>query len=350
MTAPRFAHLSDFPRARIAEPDNVKLRLQRMEKPQAWPVDLMTKIRMFPASAINQYPRYDLFYEKLAGFVGCGVENLIVGHGSDELIRSIFAIYTSPGDGVAFPYPSYAMYEVYCRMFGVEADKMVSYPGSGGSCGMIEENSGIIFIVNPGQPIETFESYFHLYVLASMCDVSDKLLVIDEAYFGFGAETALPLIEEFDNVIILRTFSKVFGAAGLRLGYAIGSEKAIAPLKAFRLAGEASAFSMHTASVLIDHFDSHVQPSIDAICEGRDWLREKVKSELHIDAWGQYGNHVLIDVIYEEWAQTLAANLARQGTYVNAGLPAPVNHHLLVTAGPVPMMEIFFEQLSALYQ
>ena len=134
--------------------------------------------------------------------------------------------------------PTYAMYPVYCQMFGAAVDELT-----------FDENLNLSFetvlakatpevklfaLVNPNQPIESCFSLDELRALAEKCAENNTLLLIDEAYHHFCKITGASLVNDFPNVIIARTFSKAFGLAGLRIGYLISSASVIISLRALK--------------------------------------------------------------------------------------------------------------------
>ena len=345
----RFKTLNDAKRIRKPQPDNITLRLQRNEKVDNWPEDLLEKIYgSMPDNMLQQYPEASPFYNKLSQFLDVGEEKLLVASGIDEPIKSLLLLCCDAGDKIVYT-PGYAMYEVYSRMFGVDTVSIEYNPARfTGPEGVIEktpDDAKILFLPNPSQPVENLFNLDQLREIAASCRDRGILFAIDEAYHFFGATSAIPLTDEFENVLVLRTFSKAFGSASLRLGYVIGSEKAIGPLASFRLAYEANAFAMHAGGVLLDHFDSHVKPSIEDTCKGRDFLRDKL-IEMGFQAWAEAGNFVLADFGAEERLDKIIAALAARGIQIRGGLPKPLKSQALITCGGLETMTGFVEELG----
>jgi len=177
-------------------------------------------------------------------------------------------------------------------------------------------------------------------MIARRCTEIGAVFALDEAYYGFGAATSLNLINEFNNLVILRTFSKAFGAAAIRVGYAVGHPIAIKPLDAIRESGEIAGPSLHAAVQLMRHWATHIVPGIAEITAGRDWLRKALQN-LGYEADGSVANHVLVK-IEQETAAALGARLQAKGAHVKFGYPAPLDRHLLITAGPISLMREFY--------
>lgn len=346
----RFQHLSELARTRVPErsygPES--LRLQRNEKPNAWPKDLLDKIYgTVPQNLLQRYPDVGPFYGRLARFLNVPVENVLVTAGIDEPIRSLLTLTCEPGDVYVFT-PGYAMYEVYGRMLGLSPAQIAYDPRKFTTaeefCAKIPAQARLVFLPNPSQPVENCFDLVGLRKIAAHCRDKGIPFAVDEAYTFFGAPTAIPLTREFDNVLVMRSFSKAFGAASLRLGYVVGGPKALKPLAAYRLGYEANALTLHAGMVLLDCFESHVKPSMDSICQGRDWLREALKAD-GLFAWGSVSNNVLVDLGSADLAEFAIKALEAREIYVKGGFAAPLEGCLLVTCGPKDMMTRFHDAL-----
>jgi histidinol-phosphate/aromatic aminotransferase/cobyric acid decarboxylase-like protein len=347
-----FQNLYAIARNRIPEPAEVTMRLQRLEKPEAWPGDLLEKVwGTVPANLLQRYPDFVPFYRKLAAFAGVGEDALVVGSGIDEFIKTLMTLCCDPGDAAAVTWPGYAMYDVYAKIFSLDLVRLIPDPRrkmtAADMIARLTPKVRVFFLPNPGQPVENCLELDELRVLAAACRDREIPLAVDEAYFHFGGPTAMPLIREFDNVLVLRTFSKAFGAASLRVGFAAGAPRAIKPVSAFRMAGEVNAPAMHAASVMIDHFESHVAPSIAGVCAGRDFLRDAVAAECGFETWGRLTNCVLIDLQTETRMKQVIAGLKRRGIYVKGEFPDPFRPYILTTCGSRALMEQFFDHFKA---
>ena len=346
----KYRHLYNLRRLRIPEPNrgSAIMRLHRNEKPDNWPKDLLGHIfTSIPENLLQRYPDAGPFYAKLARFLGVSVEKVLVTSGIEEAIRTILTLSCEPGDTFVST-PGYAMYEVYGQILGLKLAQITYTPDRfltvAELCAKIPADTRVVFLPNPSQPVENCFDVGALGEIAAYCQRRDILFAVDEAYYFFGAPTALPLTDRFDNLLVMRSFSKAFGAASLRLGYVVGSSKALAPLAAFRLAHEANALTMHAGSVLLDCFDSHVKPSIEAICQGRDFLR-RAAIEHGLFAWGSVSNNVLIDLGDNARMVAVAKVLEAKGIYVKGEFPKPLDHYILVTCGGIDIMREFFDAL-----
>ncbi len=169
--------------------------------------------------------------EKLASLYGVKSENVFVGNGSDDILNFLFMAY-SREKGVAFADITYGFYSVYATLYGaetevipLEADFSID-PAK--YCGIDK----MVVIANPNAP--TGLSLPVAQIEKIVATNPDSIVVIDEAYVDFGGESALPLIAKYDNLVVVRTFSKSRSMAGARLGYAFTCPALIGDLEKLR--------------------------------------------------------------------------------------------------------------------
>lgn len=347
-------HLKNLARVRVPQSDTHTgvLRLNRNEKPDDWPDDLLEKIfGSVPNNILQRYPDVDPLYSKLAEFVGVETDSILLTSGIDEAIKNIISLYCDTGDTFAVTWPGYAMYDVYADILGCELAPIIYNPDDFTTpeklCEQLPEGIKILFLPNPSQPVENCFDLNDLRQIAKYCKEKNIILAMDEAYHFFGAATAVPLISEFSNIMVMRSFSKGFGGAGLRLGYLIADPETLAPFSAARLAYEVNALTVHVGCILLDSYESHIKPSIDLVCEGRTLLRRR-SAEIGIPSWGDVSNNVLMDLGSSERMLAAAKGLQDQFIYVKSNFPAPLDRHIMVTCGPPDMMDRFFDALNSI--
>ena len=158
-------------------------------------------------------------------------ENMIFcGNGSDEVLSFVFFTFF---DKVIIPEHTYSFYPVYCDYYGIKLEKIpLNSDFTLNKKLMLEkskESSGLIF-ANPNAPTSLTLSNDEIRTMIKNYP-KDKVFVVDEAYADFSNDSAIPLLEEFDNLVIVRTFSKSMCGAGMRLGYLVASEKIISVIK-----------------------------------------------------------------------------------------------------------------------
>ena len=162
--------------------------------------------------------------ERVARLFDVGVENVIVGNGSDDLLTIVIRCLVDPGALVAYPVPTYSLYPVLTeiqdgRTREVPFPEDFSLPPA-----LFGSDASLTFLANPNSPTGTF---IPVEEVARLAESLEGVLVVDEAYVDFADSDCMDLAKRFANVIVMRTFSKAFGLCGLRIGYAVAHERLI---------------------------------------------------------------------------------------------------------------------------
>ena len=164
--------------------------------------------------------------EQVADLHGCDREQVFVGNGSDEILALCIRAFVEPDGAVGYYDPSYSLYPILAAIEDV-AVKPVSL-GPDFQWQMPDDyTSSLFFLTNPNAPTSIL---YPKDEVRAFCSRFSGVVLIDEAYVDFSAHHCLDLVQEFDNVIVARTLSKSFSLAGIRLGYAVGSEALISAL------------------------------------------------------------------------------------------------------------------------
>ena len=168
-------------------------------------------LRLYPT------PRADAFIDAAAKLYGLPREMIIAGNGSDELLSMVFRAALDPGDRVAYPLPTYSLYDT---LAAIQDARVIAKPlGNGFTIpldALAREKANLTIVCNPNAPCGTHVPAEDLSLLAKR--LGRRLLIIDEAYVDFAESNALGLVRQHANVIVLRSLSKSFSLAGMRLG------------------------------------------------------------------------------------------------------------------------------------
>jgi histidinol-phosphate aminotransferase len=210
--------------------DDGFIKLNTNENPYAPSPGVMAALRRAINSSLRLYPDplSDGLRAVAAAVYGVKPQNIIAGNGSDELLSMIIRSFIGPGNRVAFPVPTYSLYETLIEIQGGEK-ATVDYPVDFSvPVDLAAQNAPLTFICNPNSPSGTLAS---LQEIERIARTVTGVLVLDEAYIDFAdseGASALPLIPRLANLVVLRTFSKSFSLAGMRIGLAFASEEIIA--------------------------------------------------------------------------------------------------------------------------
>lgn len=191
-------------------------------------------IRNIEERDIKFYPFYGEITKKIAEYVGFGIENVKVTNGADEAIYSVFQTYLDPDDAVLTVKPTFAMPVVYSKILGAQLieipySKKWEFPIDAFLKELDNPKIKIVHLTTPNNP--TAESISEKNVMKIIENAKDKVVIIDETYGNYCNSNYKKLAKEYDNVFIIKSFSKDFALAGLRLGYIISNSENIRNIK-----------------------------------------------------------------------------------------------------------------------
>jgi histidinol-phosphate aminotransferase len=262
-----------------------------------------TLVDEIPSKAVFAYPDCHKLYKKLSEFLSVPINQFIIAAGSDGIIRSVYDTFIMPGDTIIYTDPTFAMYELYAQMVGAKALPLSYQPSEQGpvltAASIIEaiktSAPKLVCLPNPNSPTGTvFAPHECRSIIHSAYD-NGAVILIDEAYHPFYPESVLPLINEFPNLIVARTFSKAWGCAGIRLGYGVACKELIQDLHKIRPMYEGGALSFTIAERLLDHADEMFK-SVERLNAGKKYFLDEMKS-LGLRTLPSQGNflHVAFD-------------------------------------------------------
>jgi len=219
----------------------------------------------------NRYPDITAtpLREKLAEFLNVEVGNVVVGNGSDDLIPYIIKIFE--GDRIVISSPTFKMYEFFAVLEGVDVtDVPLDDNFEIVNLEKYVENTRVVFVCSPNNPTGNLQRREKIVRILK----TGVPVVIDEAYHEFSSENYLDLLDDFENLIILRTFSKAFGLAGIRIGYAVAHEEIISAILKVRPPFAMSSISMRIGEIMLEKYDL-VKERIEFILEERERIRRE---------------------------------------------------------------------------
>ncbi|WP_404711854.1 histidinol-phosphate transaminase [Sphingomonas sp. MMS24-J13] len=206
------------------------VKLNTNESPLGPSLRALAAIRAEAADSLRLYPDPEAtaLRETLAAYHGVRRDEVFVGNGSDEVLAHAFAALLRHEAPLLFPDITYSFYPVYCRLFGITHQIVPLDDAMRIRIADYRRPAGAIILANPNAPTGIALSRVEI---AELLDAHrDIPVVIDEAYVDFGAETAVPLIATYPNLLVIQTMSKSRALAGLRVGYAIGDATLIEAL------------------------------------------------------------------------------------------------------------------------
>jgi len=280
--------------------------------------------------------------EKLAGLYGLQPENVFVSNGSDEVLD--FAFMAFGEKGVIYPEISYGFYSVYGDLYGLDQEQVPLQPDfsicSRDYCG----KDKMVVIANPNAP--TGMSIGIDEIEAILKTNPNNLVLIDEAYVDFGGESCLPLLQDFDNLLIVRTFSKSRCLAGGRLGYAFGSPEIIADLETIKFS--TNPYNINRLTLLLGEAtveaDRYYQEKCAEIVLTRVWTADRLR-EMGFTVLPSNTNFLFARTDKMDGGKLYEALKAR-GILVRHFTNPKISQFNRITIGTPEQMEIFINTLK----
>ena len=251
---------------------------------------------------VNRYPDGGCFAlrERVAERLGVGPDQLVFGCGGDEVLELVVKTFLAPGDEVVMPWPSFAMYPIVTRGMGGVPVRVPLGDDLGHDlpaiAAAVTDRTKIVFVCNPNNPTGTsYSAAEQADFVARLPD--DVVLFIDEAYYEFVRRDDFPdsiaLIAERPATLVLRTFSKIYGLAGLRVGYGVGDPELIGFLERARHPFNVNRIAEAAALAALDD-DEHVRRSRELNAAGADFLTRELEALGH-RVWPSDANFLLVE-------------------------------------------------------
>ncbi|MGH9703859.1 MAG: histidinol-phosphate transaminase, partial [Candidatus Acidiferrales bacterium] len=268
----------------------------------------------------NRYPDGGGYYlrKKLSERMGVSLDQVILGAGSTDLIELVAKTLLHSDDSGITSHGSFPMYYIAVRATGA---RLVEVPQKNyridldGMARAVEPCSKLIYLANPNNPTGTLFTAGEFEKFLDRIQ-KDVLVVLDEAYFDYVERAdysrSIEMVRQGRNVLVLRTFSKVYGLAGLRIGYGVGPVELLEELNKLRLPFNTSIGAQAAALAALDDFD-HVKRSVESNRAGLAQLARGLE-EMNVNFVPSVGNFVLVELNGE--AESVTQELMKQGVIV----------------------------------
>lgn len=321
--------------------DKKYIKLNTNESPYAPSPEVIDSINNADISELRLYsdPECKILKRKLADRYGVKFENIYLSNGSDDILNFAFMAYCSDGRRVSFPDITYGFYSVYANLYHSKADVV---PLKDDFTIDVDRFCGVnntVVLANPNAPTGISLSLTDIERIIS--SNPNNVVVIDEAYVDFGAQTCLPLLSKYDNLLIVRTFSKSRALAGARLGFAIGNEDIISDLETLRFSTNpynVNRLSLKVGAAAIDS-DEYFSDNCKKIIETRAFTAKALKdmgfTVLDSDANFIFVKHHAID------GNELYLKLKDRGILIRHFTDPKICQFNRVTIGSYEEMQIF---------
>ncbi len=283
---------------------------------------------------LTRYPDTDCIQlrEKIAEVINVTKENILCGVGSDQIIELIIKVFLEPGDSVVMPTPSFSMYPLSTILnrgkaievpldqdFNYDIDKMIQI--------IQDVKPKLVFLCTPNNPTGCLLSSEDI---KRILKIADCPVVVDEAYAEFTQESMIEDLMDYPDLIILRTFSKSYGLAGLRSGYAIAHPDMIETINLVKPPYNVSSYAQEASFFVLEHkayYDDMVKKSI----QQRDWLKNELQAFDVVErVYESHANFILVRLKQDSIAEALYQQKILVRDYPPTG---PLAHCIRITVG-----------------
>jgi len=327
-----------------------RVKLDGNESPFSLPQDVQEKLELsLKEIEVNRYPdpeaeRLIEILSKVSEFPKGGI---LLGNGSDELIGMLITTLTSGSGKVLCPTPSFSMYKLTAlameshvlevdldEKFDIDLDATIK---------VIEDNDpDLIFLATPNNPTGNMYSAGKI---AEIISVAKGVVVVDEAYSDFSGYTFLPLVKECENLVILRTLSKV-GFAGLRVGMLFANEDLVREINKVRYPYNINSLSQAVSEVVLENHE-FVSESIQLIIRERDRVYKTLSSIESIQAYPSDANFIFFEA---KDADSLFSKLVDRDILIrNFNRPGRLQNCMRVTIGTPQENDAFLSALTEIF-
>jgi histidinol-phosphate aminotransferase len=264
-------------RAYALAPERARIKINQNENawdaPEAIKRETLTRLRH---RAWSRYPDFVpvSLHERLASFAGWKPEGIIAGNGSNELIQALLMVTIGEGKRALISEPTFALYRQIVTVMGGEIISVplrpeLTFDVDALSATIETSEPDITIICSPNNPTGCV---LELRDLASLLERSQGLVVVDEAYFEFAGQTVVPLLEQYSNLVVLRTFSKAMAMAALRVGYLLAAPELAREISKAVLPYNLNVVSQTAAEVAIEMYEAELRPLVRRIVDERERL------------------------------------------------------------------------------
>lgn len=324
------------------QPGGRVIKLNTNENPYPPAPGVIKALQELNAEALRLYPdpRCDILVTALAEEYGVEKDRIFAGVGSDDVLSLCFLTFFNSGRRVLFPDITYSFYKVWANLYRIPYE---CPPLDENLCMRREDyygdNGGIIF-PNPNAPTGIYENLE--FVEDILEHNRDVIVIVDEAYIDFAGESALKLLKRFENLIVVRTFSKSRSMAGMRIGYAIGNPALIKCLRDVKYSFNSYTMSMPSLILGAESVKdrAYFEATRDKILNTREWAKEEL-TKLGFQFPDAKANFIFAS--HPEYdAARLFTELKKENIYVRHWNSERISRYLRITIGTREEMGALF--------
>lgn len=294
--------------------------------------------RLYPDANITELS------SELAKYYHVNKEQVFVGVGSDDVLAMAFLTFFNSDKPVLFPDITYAFYDVWAELYGIPYKQIpLTDDFTIKSEDYLGENGGIV-ITNPNAPTGIYKEIGEIEEIIKANP--DVVVIVDEAYVDFGGQSCIPLVEKYDNLLVVQTFSKSRSMAGMRIGFAVGQEKIIGYLQDAKFSFNSYTMNQPALAVGVESVrdDAYFKETVGKIINTRERMKVEFK-KLGFEMTDSKTNFLF--VTHPKVAAADIFNAAREeGIFVRYWNRPRINNYLRITIGTDEEMDTLISFLK----
>lgn len=327
------------------QPQQKVIKLNTNENPYPPSPNVARVLKEMDTDRLRLYPdpAAEVLTEALAAYHGVENDQIFVGVGSDDVLSMCFLTFFNAEKPILFPDITYSFYKVWAQLYRIPYE----CPKLDPAFRLVKEdyyreNGGVIF-PNPNAPTAIFEELD--FVEDVITHNSDVIVIVDEAYIDFAGRSAAELIDRYDNLIVVRTFSKSRSMAGMRIGYAISNPALIGYLNDVKYSFNSYTMNQTALACGVESVkdDAYFKESVEKIIETREWAKKELK-EIGFDFPDSRANFIFVTHPKKD-AKQLFEELKQKQIYVRYWGSSRIEQYLRITIGTRQEMEILLAAL-----
>ena len=334
---------------RVPQPEGrgVYIRLDQNENSDGLPKWLFDSImQKVTPEFLAIYPEETIPTTKYAHLLGLEKENVTLTAGSTVGMGYAIKVFGQPGKNIITVTPSFAMYEVYAKMIGMNVVQMKYEEDFSfrveNTLASINENTGIVVLVNPNMPVGNIYNEEDIEAIINKARENHALVIIDEAYYYFYDQTSIEMVKKYDNVVVLRTFSKMLSMPSLRLGAVMSCPENIRYINNYKPHYTVNSIALLFCEAIVDNHDRLITELKEQYQEGKEYIIRELADHGY-EIIPSAGCYVCIKPKYKT-SRELTDLLKENGILILCGKDG-LTGWLRLTIAHKKYMEIFMETL-----
>lgn len=261
--------------------DGMYIKLNTNENPYPPSPRVLAALHEAIGSDLRLYPDPVATHlrETAAALYGCEVDEVIAGNGSDDILTMIFRTFLAAGEVIATPAPSYTLYNALSTLQDATLHEIPMGPGYTLPEDLEAHGAKVVIIVNPNAPTGVLHPRA---ALRALLERTQSIVVIDEAYADFAGESAIDMLREFPHLIVIRTFSKAYGLAGMRLGLGFARREIIAEMMKVKDSYNLDRLAIVAGGAALQD-QAWLHETVGMIIRTRTWMQQELTAlGLHV--------------------------------------------------------------------